>query len=199
MFNVDVHSLVLLVHVAAAVALVSSGLFAPLVRRALLAAESMDAVRLWLDFGRRAAKANPATSLAVLATGIYLGSAGWWSQPWFFVAGATWLANALVATLVVKRAAGRTAAAAARTQGDAVTAEVDALRRSRAWTAGLDILLASDFSLLYLMFNKPGLIESLIVVDGAVGVALAIRAIAWRRSAASATGLRGRSVAAEEA
>lgn len=185
MFDIDVYSVVLLAHVSAAIALVSSGLFAPLVRRALIAAPSMDGVRLWLDFGRRAARANPAVSLAVLATGIYLGSAGWWSQPWFFVAGATWLANALVATLVVKRAAAATAAAAARTQGGAVTPEVDALRRSRAWTFGMDVLLASDFSLLYLMFNKPGLIESLLVVDGAVGVAVAVRAVlGWRAAAA---------------
>lgn len=195
MFDVDVYSLVLLVHVTAAIALVSSGLFAPLVRRALLAAESMNAVRLWLDFGRRAARANPAASLAVLATGLYLGSAGWWTQPWFFVAGATWLANALVATLVVKRAAGATAEAAARTTGDAVTAEVDTLRRSRAWAAGLDVLLASDLALLYLMFNKPGLVESLIVVDGAVGMAFALRALLGSRSAEAvpAAGLTPRS------
>jgi hypothetical protein len=45
---------------------------------------------------RRRSRANPAAAFILLGTGVYLGSAGWWTQAWFHVSLAAWLANSLL-------------------------------------------------------------------------------------------------------
>jgi hypothetical protein len=60
--------------------------------------------------------------------------------------------------------AGALAAAANRAAGDAIPPDVDAIRRSVVWPAAGATMRATDLAMLYLMFNKPPLVESCVVV-----------------------------------
>ena len=179
MFDLNAYSLVLLFHVVAATLLIGSSMFEPLVRRSMALAGSVRELRLWLDLARRAARANPVAALAVLGTGLYLGSAGWWSQGWFYAALGLWLLNSVLAVTVVKRAAAALGGAAARANDGPIPGDLDSLRRSTAWTVAAETMRAVDLSMLYVMFVKPSAIESCLVAAATaivfVGLALARR------------------------
>lgn len=164
MFDLSLYSIALLVHVTAGVVLIGSSLFAPITRRAILSTSSIEALRDWLDFARRSVRANPPAALALLLTGLYLGANGWWSQPWFFVAIAAWLVNVLLAVLVLQRRAMVLGQAAGRAATGPIDAAVDALRRAPSWDTAEDVMLANDLAMIYLMFIKPSLAESCLVV-----------------------------------
>jgi hypothetical protein len=51
---------------------------------------------------------------------------------------------------------------------------VDRLRRSRAWTLASGALLANDLAMLYVMYTKPSLAGSLLLVAVANAAALAL-------------------------
>jgi len=191
MFDLNAYSLVLLGHVIAATTLIGSSMFEPLVRRSVVSAESVRELRLWMDLARRAARLNPVAALAVLGTGLYLGSAGWWSQGWFYVALGLWLLNSVLAVAVVKRAASALASAAARSDDGPITGELEARRRSSSWTVAAEIMRATDLSMLYVMFVKPSAVESCLVAAALitvfVGAATARRAEAGRRPQGNAT------------
>jgi hypothetical protein len=176
MFDHSLYSIVLLVHIASGIVLVSSALFAPLTRHAILRAPTTDRLRDWVDFFVRSARANPPAAMLLLASGLYLGSAGWWSQPWFYVAAGAWAANFLLATLAVKPSVAALARAAAGAGNGAVGLEVDRLRHSRRWEVAEGIMRGNDLAMLYVMFVKPSLAESLLVVAAA---GLACLAIEW--------------------
>ena len=177
MFDLNAYSLALLVHVAAATILVGSSMFEPLVRRSVLSSDSVRELRLWLGLARRAARLNPIAALAVLGTGLYLGSAGWWDTGWFRVALGLWLLNSALAVAVVKRSASALGSAAARAGDGPISGELDALRRVPAWTVAAETMRASDLSMLYVMFQKPSALEACLVaaltVTAFVGLALA--------------------------
>lgn len=183
MFDLSTYSVVLLVHILSGVFLIGSSLFTPLTRREIASARTLDRLREWLGFAARSTRANGPAAMILLATGVYLGSSGWWSQAWFYVAVGVWFTSLALATLVVKPAAvalGRAAVAA----GDGpVTGAVDTLRRSPRWEAGEGLMLGNDLAMLYVMFVKPSLAESLLVVGvaGAACVGL-VSALASRRS-----------------
>jgi uncharacterized membrane protein len=183
MLEVSAYSLILFVHVLAGVALIGSGLFAPLAWRRMREAPSIAELRLWLEFSQRASKWNPAAAIVLLASGIYLGTLGWWSQAWFFVALAAWVINAALAGAVVGRAAGALGAAAARAGDGAVPAAVDAMRRARTWPLAHGALLANDLAILYVMFNKPELGGSVAVLVAANVIAAAAVLVRYRASA----------------
>jgi uncharacterized membrane protein len=189
MFDLNAYSLVLLFHVVAATVLVGSSMFEPLVRRSLASARSVGELRLYLDIARRAAQANPVAALAVLGTGLYLGSAGWWSTGWFYVALGLWLLNSALAVAVVKRAAAALGGAVARTGDGPITADLDSLRRATGWTVAAEAMRAVDLSMLYVMFQKPSAVESCLVaaatVAAFVGLALARRRHPGRAEALS--------------
>ncbi len=176
MFELNTYSLVLLAHVGGAVVLVASSLWAPLVHRAILAAESFAALRSWLHFARSSSRVNPLAALVVLGTGVYLGASGWWSQAWFYVALAAWLANSVLAGAVVGRTAAALGAAAASGEGP-VTGAVDALRRTPSWPIAEAIVRANDLTMLYVMFVKPSLAECFLVLGAAGVISLAAE---WR-------------------
>jgi len=158
---VSPYSLALFLHVAAASILLGGSVFAPFVRRALIAATTVGELRVWLGFARETSRANPAVSLVVLASGLFMGvEGGWWTDGWFMVAASAWLANALVAVLVIQRAAMVVGSAAARCRDNQVSDEVDRLRRSARWTLAADFLQANDLAMVYLMFNKPSALAS---------------------------------------
>ncbi len=168
------YTLVLFAHLLSAVVLIGSGLVAPLTHRFICAARTLGELRGWLDFGRRSSKWNPVAALVLLGSGVYLGSVGWWSEPWFFVALAAWVLNATLAGAIV----GRTAAAlgqAAAPGGEApVPPEVDALRRSRGWALAHDAMLANDLAILWIMLAKPGLVGSVGLLVVALVAALGL-------------------------
>lgn len=171
MFDLSIYSVVLVAHVTAATVLIGSSLVVPLIRRSVLGAGSTTELLMWLGLGHRAERMNPVSAFLVLGTGVYLGSAGWWGQGWFYVAVALWVLNAVLAAGVVRRAESALTAAARASHGP-VTADVDALRRSAAWVMASSVILASDLTMLYVMFIKPSVAESLLVV-GVVAAAIA--------------------------
>lgn len=171
MSHLSAYSLAILLHLAAATILIGGSVFSLHVRRAILEASSVGALRAWLGFARRSSSANPVAALVLLGTGISLGSRGWWAYPWFYVALAAWLANALLAGRVLRPAGMAMGAAMAGVPGDApVEGQVDGLRRSPGWRVAGSVMLASDVAMLYVMVQKPSLTESLAVVLGAMTV-----------------------------
>jgi hypothetical protein len=83
----------------------------------------------------------------------------------------------------VKPAIGRVVAAMAGSESEVVTVRVDAVRWSRAWSHGGDILMANDVAMLYLMTVRPGLTASLLAVATANAVVLALGFFARSRPA----------------
>jgi hypothetical protein len=172
MFDLSAYSLAIVVHLAAATVLVGGSVFSLHVRHAMLEASSVGALRTWLAFARRSSAANPVAALALLGTGIYLGSHGWWAYGWFYVALAAWLVNSLLAARVLKPAAIAVATVMAGMPDDApIDERVDTLRRSRGWRLAGATMLASDVAMLGLMVLKPSLPGSLALVLGGVFLA----------------------------
>lgn len=167
------YSLVLFVHVLSAIALVGHSIGAPLERAAIREAATLGDLRRWIAFAGRSGRWNPVVALVLLATGVYLGSIGWWEQAWFHVSLAGWFANVFLAGFVVKRAADATMAAALKAGEGPVPPHVDGLRRSSAWALATQSLLANDLAMLFIMMNKPGLLGSLAVAAVANAVLLA--------------------------
>lgn len=183
MSDLSISSVALLVHVVAGTLLIGSSVFAPLVHKSMATADSLGALRVWVDMARRSSRANPAFAVVLLATGIYLGSQGWWTQPWFYVAAASWLVDSLLALLVIDPSTAALGAAIGTREG-AIDAPADALRRSRKWVLAGEVMRGSDLSMIYLMFVKPGLIESLVVVAAAIALFVAISAGRLRTTSA---------------
>ena len=181
MFELSLYSVVLLAHIAAGIVLVSSAVFAPLTRGAILRATSLERLRDWVTFLERSVRANPPAAMVLLASGLYMGATGWWSQPWFFVALGAWVANFVLATFVVRPAVAAVARAAASGEGP-VNAGVDRLRRSRRWEVGEGLMRGNDFAMLYVMFVKPSGLESGLVVAAAAAVCVGLEWALTRRA-----------------
>lgn len=183
MAGLSLYTLTLLAHVTAAIALVGSTLVSPYLRRALVDARSVAEVRGLIGYLQRSSRWKPLAALALLGTGVYLGSAGWWSQSWFFVAVAGWIVNAVLGAAVIGRSADALGAAVARAPEGPVGAEIDALRRSTPWSLATGAMIATDFTMLYLMFNKPELVGSLALLAGSNILALVVTLVRTRAAA----------------
>jgi hypothetical protein len=184
-----IYQLVVLGHVAAAVALLGGSLMgSPTlrsgVRRAGTVAELVSCLRL----GRPLALLNPVAALLVLVTGAYLADATrTWTMGWVQVAVAFWIVNSIIAVGVVKPAVAALAAEAAATAAADVGGRLDALRWSPRWTVGGDLLMANDSAILAIMVLRLGLTASLLIVALTNGVVAAGRlALVWRRGQAAA-------------
>lgn len=175
----DLYTLLVFVHVAAAVTLLSGSVVAsPAVRAAVQRARTRQEIRAYLAIGRPLLVLEPVSALIVLATGVYLTSvAGFWSQGWIWVAVAFWVVNAAIAGAIVKPAITRISALAAESADGAIGQDLDAIRWSKAWTRGGDALMAIDGAMLYVMTTKPELIGSLLVVVAAGAIVAAVRVI----------------------
>lgn len=186
----EVYALVLFLHVFAAVALVGHSLSTPVIRNVVREADTLHDLRHWLAFSARVARLNPIAALILLASGIYLGSIGWWSQPWFFVSIGAWLVNSALAGAVLKPSATTTISAADKAGEGPVTAEVDELRRSRRWAVAEQVMLANDVVILFVMFNKPGLVACLVILAVA-NAALVLPSFVRRRASVPKAELAG--------
>jgi hypothetical protein len=175
----NLYLLILFVHVAAAVALLSGSVIgSPAVRRAVRRARTTGEMRATLAVGRPLLVLEPVAALLVLGSGLYLTNAlRFWTLGWVQVAMVAWLVNLVVAGALVKPAIGRVAGGAAATAG-AVDPGLHALRWSPRWSAGGDVLLANDAAILFLMVAKPGLGASLLTVAGANALVVATRVAA---------------------
>ncbi len=175
--ELSIYPVLLFIHVLSAIVLMGSTLFAPLARGFVLGARTAADLRASLDLSRRAAKWNPLSAFVLLASGIYLGSWGWWSQPWFYVAIAAWVADSALAVAVLQRSEQAMAALAGRAADGLIAPEVDAMRRSRKWGLTHAAMFAGDLAILFVMFVKPPLAGSIgllivanVVLLGAVAV-----------------------------
>lgn len=183
MLELSAYSAALFAHVVSGVFLVGSSLFAPVARILALEAPTLPELRAHLTCGRRASTWTPLAAMVVLASGGYLGSYGWGTQPWFFVALAAWLASTLLAVAVVRRIEDALSRVARAADQWLIPADADGLRRSRRWTLALASILANDASMILVMYAKPGLAGALGIV--ALGHALAIGALLARHRAAA--------------
>lgn len=170
MVNISDYALVLFLHIGAAIVLVGHTLGAPVLHASLRDAATASEVARWLGFARRSARWNPAASLVLLASGLYLGAAGWWRQPWFALAGAAWVANAILVRRVVMPSAGALMAAAIRAGAGPVDPEMARLRHSTAWALAAQAMIANDFAILFVMIDKPALNAAAVVMLVAHGL-----------------------------
>jgi hypothetical protein len=176
----DLYALLVFVHVAGAVGLLSGSVVAsPGVRRAIRRAPSVQEVRAYLAIGRPLLVLEPVSAVVVLASGVYLTNAARvWAEGWVQVAVAAWVVNLVVAGALVKPALGRVASRAVAAGEGSVGRDLDAARWSPRWSFGGDVLMANDAAMLYLMAIKPGLGGSLLIVVLA-NVAVAAAGAAW--------------------
>ena len=166
----------LVIHVLCASILIGSSVVLPLARKGLVAATTTRELATWLTFSQQATRWHPLTALILLLTGGYMGTVSqFYFDGWFLVAIAGWLTNATLAARVLHKVGAQLGGAIAAATEPGITAEMDALRRSTAWTLTEDIMRAIDVALLYLMFNKPTLADSLAVVVAAGFIAAAVR------------------------
>jgi|WetSurMetagenome_2_1015567.scaffolds.fasta_scaffold119003_2 hypothetical protein len=156
-----VYPSVLFVHVVAAMALVGHSLGTPITRAMSREAGSLAALRNIVGVEARLSRFNPLVALVLLGTGAYLGRAGWWQMPWFYVAAAGWVVNSILGVAVVKRDMQALGAAAAAAGDGPITRTVDALRNSTRLAVAQQVMLANNLGLLYLMMLKPTLAEAL--------------------------------------
>jgi hypothetical protein len=187
----DLYSLIVLAHIAAAVALLSASVIAsPGIRSAIRRARTVHEMRAYLAIGRPLLTLEPVSAAVVLASGVYLTSvANFWAQGWVQVAVAFWVVNAVVAATIVKPAIGLLASRVAASPDEPVGQDLDALRQSSRWLVGGDVLMANDAAMLYLMTMKPELVGSLLTVAAATVVVSAARASTRVRSTHAATGV----------
>lgn len=171
----QLYATLVFVHVLAAVVLVGSSFLFPFTRAALRGAGTVEELRGWLRFAGRLAAVDPICALGVLATGVYLGSQGWWTYPWFWVAVGLFLINGGLAARALHGAAGELEAGANAAGRGPVPERIDALRWSARFDVPGDVLLANDVSLLFIMITKPGLPGSLATVALANGVLALVR------------------------
>lgn len=165
MLDVSSYTLVVFAHVLSAVALVGQSIKAPLVMRGVRHARSLDALRAWLDYARQSARWNPAISMVLLVSGLYLAwTAGWLTDGWVLVAVASWIVNSVLAVRVVEHTGKALGMAAGRAGEGAIPADVESLRASRGWVLASQAMVAGDVAVLYLMVAKPALTGSILAV-----------------------------------
>jgi hypothetical protein len=175
------YTLVVFVHIAAAVALMAGSVIgSPAVRAAVRRAATVQELRAYLSLGRPLLVLEPAGALLVLASGIYLTSFWGWSLGWIQVAAGLWILNTAVAAALVHPAHKRIAQAAGGAGDEPVGPQLHALRSSPRWLLGGDVLMANDAAVLYLMVAKPGLAVSLATAAGLNALVLVARLVIGR-------------------
>jgi hypothetical protein len=172
------YSVVVFIHVLAAILLVGSSLFGPLLGMALRRAGTVGSLREWAQYFALVVKVTGPAAGIVLVSGLYLGFAGdWWGSGWLEVSLGLFILAGVGAVGVLDPAAKRLVESSEAAPDGPVTAELDQLRRHRRTSSVESMMLATDVSIVFLMTNKPGLMGSLGVVAVAwiLGGALALR------------------------
>jgi uncharacterized membrane protein len=174
------YTLVVFVHIAAAVALLAGSVIgSPALRAAVRRAATTQELRAYLGLGGPFLVLEPVAALLVLASGIYLTAFWGWSMGWIQVAVGLWILNTVVAAALVHPAHKRIVQLAAASD-EPVGPQLHALRSSPRWIVGGDVLMANDAAVLFLMVAKPGLTTSLATAAGLNALVFAIRLVISR-------------------
>ena len=165
-------TLILYLHILSATLLVGSSVASRLARRVVLGAADLASLRAAAEVVRCISLANPGLAIILLASGLYLGSVGFWHAAWFWAAVAAWLINSLLAVGVVGPAGRRLGLAAAGAGDGTIPADVAALRRARAPAVAADVMIGLDLAVLLLMIAKPAAALAILCLPAGVGLML---------------------------
>lgn len=172
------YSIVVFVHVLAAIVLVGSSLFGPVLGLAIRRSARVESLREWAGYFQRVVKLTGPAAGVTLASGLYLGFAGsWWGSGWVEVSLGLFVLAGVGAIGVLDPTAKRLVAAAEDAEPGPVPPELDRVRHDRRTAVVESMMLSTDLAILFLMTNKPGLAGSLAVVGVAwtLGGVLAVR------------------------
>jgi hypothetical protein len=187
------YSFVLYLHIASAMMLMGSTGASRIAEQGLRAAPDLATLRGALDVVRRATRLNPVFAIVMLLSGAVLGRTGSWTEPWFWVAVATWFANLVLAVRFVGPGHQALGMAAAQAGDGPVPSPVDALRRARAPALALDVMIGLDLATLLLMVVRPAIDTALVWPALGVALSCAIRFATERpRNVRSASAPAGR-------
>ncbi|GGI03347.1 DUF2269 family protein [Egicoccus halophilus] len=165
----SLYSVLVFVHVVAAIAVVGGSLFGPLMGVALRRTETVGQLRAVTGYVEGAGTVAGAGALAVLASGLYLGFAGnWWGSGWIEVSLAMFALAGFLALGVADPSIKRLRTALVDAPDGPVTAAFDRLRREPRRTVAEGLLLGIDVTIVFLMTNKPGFVGAL--TAAAVGI-----------------------------
>lgn len=181
--NVSVRDFVLFIHIAAAAVLVGSSAMTPFFGRKIGAAATRAELLGWLSSLRLLTRANPFVALVLLLSGIYLGSAGWWTQGWFAVSVAAWILSAGLAGGVIKPAMMRMGMMAGADPAAPIDGALDQLRHARGWHVAEAMLLASDAAILWIMIAKPDLAPSIAILAVTMALFAGSALLPWKAAA----------------
>lgn len=173
----NLYTLVVFVHVASATVLVGGAVSSPFVRSAMRRARTVEEVSAWIDFMRRSARANPAVAMVLLATGLYLGTAGWWSSGWFVIAVALWVLNGAWGARVLGAEGERIGRMTSELPAGPVPPALDEARRSDRLDLASNVMLGADAAVLFSMITKPSWPLAVAVAALGVGGGVALRAL----------------------
>lgn len=183
----NLYAPIVFLHVCAAAILVAASLVAPLVRLAARSARDLQSLAGALSIGHRLERIAPLAALATLASGIYLGTQGWLHAAWFWGAASLFVLNVVLVTAIVGPSMSRLGAAVARTARGPIPDEVDVLRWARLPAVAANLMVAGDVAILFLMTNKPGLLDTITASALALGGAIVLGVLPARRAAGEAS------------
>ena len=176
------YAVALFIHILGVVTLfISFGLMQRTATRIRLA-PTIDEMKLWLGFMQTTRRMFPAALVLILASGLYMTEQAWsFDTPWIVVAIATVLLIGIVGALVVGR--GFAAIGRAVSSAGAVTPDIaETVARPTPWLPAA-ALNGMAIGVLWLMVNKPGWTQSILVVFFSGIVGTVVGTVALRRDA----------------
>lgn len=159
------YNVVLFLHILGVVALFAAFAITQLGGAGLRRAESTDEARLWLGMLRVTGPMFGVAFFLILAAGLYMTVDVWtFSTSWVDVALVTAGIMVVLGTAVVGRGLSRMGQAAATAPEGRLSPDLRDLIADRAVWLSLFTLNGFGFAVLWLMTNKPGWAESILVV-----------------------------------
>jgi hypothetical protein len=179
------YNVVLFVHVVGVVLLFAAFSATQLGGAGLRRAETTQQARLWLGLLRVTGPMFGAAFLLILAAGLYMASDVWnFSTSWIVVALVTIGIMLVLGGAVVGRGMSKMGRMAATAPEGPLSAELQmAIHDQAVWTSSF-VLTGFGVGVLWLMTNKPGWTESIVVVLGFGLIGAALGAATTRRAAA---------------
>lgn len=179
------YNVVLFVHVVGVVLLFAAFSATQLGGAGLRRAETTQQARLWLGLLRVTGPMFGAAFLLILAAGLYMASDVWnFSTSWIVVALVTVGIMLVLGGAVVGRGMSKMGRMAATAPEGPLSPELQtAIHDQAVWTSSF-VLTGFGVGVLWLMTNKPGWTESIVVVLGFGLIGAALGAATTRRAAA---------------
>lgn len=151
------YDVVVFVHVLSAVTLLGGGILAtPTIYAAIRRADTVADLRRWLAVGKPFGLINPLSSIALLASGVYLSSvSNRWGAAWVQVAVVLWLANTVLASAVLNPSMKALVQSAFASRNTSIGPDLARLQRSPRTAFTHQVMTANDVGVLFLMVTKP--------------------------------------------